>query len=187
MKKSFFIMRHGETVANLEGYAAGSLDTPLTEKGKAQAISSEERVYDSRGKINYIVYSSLSRARDTAGFINARLDRAMFQTGLLAEQCFGDWRGMKWGEMRALLDQGINPPNGESLEEFYNRALKGIEWALDVSEGTPLIVAHGGTFDALFDYLKLENIDVENCALYEFSHQEKRFSPVVEEKIAKSI
>lgn len=177
MNKNFFIMRHGETVANLEGYAAGSLDTPLTENGKAQAIEVERDVFDFLGgQIDYIVHSSLSRARDTARIVNERLSLPSYETDLLKEQCFGDWRGMKWEEMRNLLDQGINPPKGESRSEFYERALQGIVYACDASAGTPLIVTHGGIFDALFDYLNISNVDVKNCALYEYDpHHHMRF------------
>ena len=161
------MLRHGQTVANQQNVAAGSSNSPLTEKGIAQARSAEEIIYNIRDKIDYIVHSQLSRAKDTAKIVNQRCLYQMYENKLLAEQCFGDWMGMAWKDMRSLMAKGHNPPNGESLNTFYDRAMKGILEALDLQKGTPLIVTHGGVFDALLDRYGLENIDVENCAIYE--------------------
>lgn len=112
-KKDFLMMRHGETVANREGYAAGSLDTPLTEIGKRQAEKAERIVFGLDQKIDYIVHSQLSRSKDTAFIVNRRLKLPTFEMSRLAEQSFGDWQGMQWNEMRVLLTEGQKPPNGE--------------------------------------------------------------------------
>lgn len=35
----FYMLRHGQTVANAMGYLSGSLDTPLTSLGRQQAAA----------------------------------------------------------------------------------------------------------------------------------------------------
>lgn len=167
------MMRHGETVANQEGYAAGSLDTPLTAKGRAQAACSEEAVFGLFGQIDCIVCSHLSRARDTALLVNRRLNLPLLINSKLAEQCFGEWRGMPWAQMMSRMKQGENPPGGETRDDFYRRANSGIEEAIDASDGTPLIVAHGGVFHAFFHANGLSALDADNCAIYRFSYDKK--------------
>ena len=72
MKKLLFC-RHGEAVANEAGLLAGSRsDSPLTEKGRKQAIDTANNL---RGHVvDLIVSSSLIRASETAKIIADILD-----------------------------------------------------------------------------------------------------------------
>lgn len=166
--KRFYMIRHGETVANAAGYAAGSLDSPLTERGRGQADMARVALESLRTLPDFIVHSQLSRAKDTAFIMNENVKLPLHQNNDLAEQCFGDWQGMSWPNMRSLIKKGQNPPNGETMTGFYDRALRGIGGALLMSSGTPLIVTHGGIFDAFLDQYGHDEIDVQNCVLYEF-------------------
>lgn len=176
--KPFFMVRHGETVANKDGVAAGIFDTPLTEKGREQAIHLERIIFGSKLHLNYIVHSGLSRARDTAVLLNQRFDLPLFENKKLAEQNFGDWQGMNWKEMMGLIRSGHTPPGGESPASFYERAAIGIQESLCILPGMPLLVTHGGIFDAFFDSYGLKEIDVKNCALYECLLEKKEDSVI---------
>ena len=61
-----YFARHGETVWNVENKICGMTDSPLTEKGRAQAAQLGEAVKNSGIVLDEILYSPLSRAADTA-------------------------------------------------------------------------------------------------------------------------
>ena len=65
MHKLYFT-RHGETVWNVENKICGMTDSPLTERGRAQARALGQKVKSGGYAIDEILYSPLSRAADTA-------------------------------------------------------------------------------------------------------------------------
>ncbi|MDD4617424.1 MAG: histidine phosphatase family protein [Alphaproteobacteria bacterium] len=168
--KKFYMVRHGETEANVKGVAAGSVDTPLTERGRSQA----EGLRQILGAVSLcptiIVHSQLSRARETARIMNASLNARLVENRDIAECSFGDWAGEPWKVVQERVRQGLEPPNGESGHAFLHRAMKGISAILAMNE-LALIVTHGGVFDALATYYGCMIADVENCHLYEFDPQ----------------
>lgn len=166
--KSFYMIRHGQTEANKLDIAAGSFDSPLTDKGILQAKSAAHKISKYASEIDYITHSNLSRARDTAYFINEKMELPTYEIGDLSEQNFGKWCGMDWSTMRMKINSGENPPEGETLEQFYIRALKGINASCEIHKGAPLIVSHGGIFDAFFENQNAPHMDVKNCTLYLF-------------------
>ena len=56
-----YFARHGETVWNVENKICGMTDSPLTEKGRAQAAQLGEAVKNSGIVLDEILYSPLSR------------------------------------------------------------------------------------------------------------------------------
>ncbi|MDD3181315.1 MAG: histidine phosphatase family protein [Alphaproteobacteria bacterium] len=175
--KPFYMMRHGETVANAEGYAAGSFDTPLTEKGRAQALAARDGFEALSPRPALIVHSNLSRARETASIINERLQIPMIEKASMAEQCFGDWKGLSWSTIHERIMAGETPPNGESMEMLTDRVIAGLSDILSMPEEPILIATHGGVFDALLWHFGCKLDDVKNCHLYEFapSHPDAAF------------
>ena len=91
MHKIYFT-RHGETVWNVENKICGMTDSPLTEKGRAQAAQLGEAVKNSGIVLDEILYSPLSRAADTAKAIAEKLglelqiDDMDFDAALLSVQ-----------------------------------------------------------------------------------------------------
>ena len=65
MHKLYFT-RHGETVWNVENKICSMTDSPLTERGRAQARALGQKVKAGGYAIDEILYSPLSRAADTA-------------------------------------------------------------------------------------------------------------------------
>ncbi len=170
MMKSFYMIRHGQTEANKLDIAAGSFDSPLTDDGILQAKSAANVISKYASEISYITHSNLSRAKDTANFINKEIGLPIYEISDLSEQNFGEWCGMDWSTMRQKITSGENPPKGETLPQFYKRALNGISISCDTQKGTPLIVSHGGVFDAFFEHYNMPYIDVKNCTLYLFEY-----------------
>jgi probable phosphoglycerate mutase len=166
--KPFYMIRHGESVANRDGYFSGNMDVELTNIGKSQAETARRVVESLTIKPATIVHSHLSRARDTANIINKNLNLQMHETPLIGEHKFGDWEKEPWDKVRPRFYSGENPPNGETHDTFSTRIKKGINWAIE-KDGPVLIVCHGGVFRG-FNYLyNKEMHGIKNCALYRFN------------------
>ncbi len=165
--KHFYMLRHGETEANAAKIMAGSLDSPLTKKGREQAQALHLIVKSLDKKPDRIIHSALSRARDTALIINETLNLPMHENPDYAEMDAGDWEGVPYNQCQSLLKSWINPPGGEAYEAFLNRIKMAKTKALKGDE-PPLIVSHGGVFRAFFKLYNIHNEGVQNCKLYEF-------------------
>ena len=86
-----YFVRHGETVWNVENKICGATDSPLTELGHRQAIETAEKIRDMGIKADMILYSPLSRAKDTAMHISEICGIPMKEEKRLFEQNFGKY------------------------------------------------------------------------------------------------
>lgn len=170
--KEFYMIRHGQSVANRDKFISGNLDSPLTDLGKEQAELARNDLEQLTIKPRIIVHSHLSRAADTAKILNGPYNLPMQETPLLGEQKLGDWETQDLEEIRQKWRDGEDPPNGETQQEFAERIGQGITYALEF-ENPVLIVCHGGVFRA-FHRLYRQAIPpvVANCKLYHFTPKE---------------
>ncbi|PCJ99853.1 MAG: hypothetical protein COA45_03290 [Zetaproteobacteria bacterium] len=167
--KHFYMIRHGETEANKAEIMAGSLDSPLTNKGREQAKAVQNIVKSLKIKPKAIIHSHLSRARDTATIINQVLNVPLHEDKDIAELHAGDWEGVSYDECRELLKGWVTPPNGESFSEFGKRIQRGKTYNLNKHNGPILIVCHGGVFRGFGGLYNLMTPPMfKNCHLYEF-------------------
>lgn len=147
------LLRHGPTDWNAQGRVQGTVDTPLSEAGKAKMSA----LLPPAGFDNATVYCSPKlRARQTAtclGLKHLHLDPR------LSEQNWGDWEGLTRAEMLARdgddaferSGRGIafRPPGGESTGELHAR-LKSF-FADVAAKGEDVIaVAHMGVLRAAY-------------------------------------
>lgn len=168
-QKPFYLVRHGETEANARQVAAGGKhDTPLTQKGKEQARRLAERIYELDIRPAHIYHSSLSRARDTARIANTHVGAGMTEHHDLIEHIFGEWEGVSWDMLRAYRAQGIiDPPGGETMQEFSDRIIRIFTVILDAPhDEPPMIVCHGGVFNAMNHAYGIERRVVSNCEMH---------------------
>ena len=169
ISKHFYMIRHGETEANAARLMAGSLDSPLTPKGRDQAREARDIVKNLEIKPKVIVHSHLSRARDTASIINEALGVPTFEDSDLAEFHAGDWEGVPYEQCAELLTGWPSPPNGETYDNFAARIQRGKNRALNTHNAPVLIVCHGGVFRGFGKLYGLNTPGVfKNCHLYEF-------------------
>lgn len=91
--KYFYFARHGETYWNKENKICGCTDIALTPRGHAQAEELAEQVKENCPDITVILYSPLTRARETAEHIAFRTGIPMFCEERLREQNFGKYEG----------------------------------------------------------------------------------------------
>src|ERR1051325_10264843 len=92
------VVRHGETVWNLEGKLQGQMDSPLTPSGLAQSRALAERF--SRCPISALYSSDLGRARQTAESIAVRTGQEIRFDDRLRERHLGVFQGLTWVQVQ---------------------------------------------------------------------------------------
>lgn len=152
-----FLLRHGETVWNVERRAQGRLDSPLTERGIEQARRYGERL---RLMLNpadgyRLISSPLGRALQTATIIAETLGwdvKDIPTDEQLTEMAWGRWEGLTAAEIEArdpelwqarIDDRWTRPPpgGGETQQDILDRATA---WLASIAPGSRLVaVAHG--------------------------------------------
>ena len=142
--KTIYVVRHGESQANVEKVFAGSrYDSPLTEKGVAQAKTTAAKL---RGRaIDVIVSSPLKRAKTTAETIAKELEHTneiIFEP-LLMERDFGTASGKPWSWLieEELEDGAIE--GLESIADLAARVERLIDWLKNAPGEHVLVVTHG--------------------------------------------
>ena len=147
-----WLARHGETAANAEGRVQGTLDPPLSDRGREQARELAERASDLGLRALYC--SHQLRARETADVVATRLGLEPVVDERLAESDRGDWEGRALADIQreepdtyAAWHRGgadFRFPGGESLGEHVARVGDALA---EVGAGPlpALVVCHGGT------------------------------------------
>ncbi len=168
--KAFYLIRHGETEANAtQTTAGGHLDSPLTERGQTQAKTVGAVIDQLAIKPSRVIHSPMSRARDTANFINEGLKLNMHEVDDLREHIVGEWEGKPWVDVMPHIKANVRPPGGENKDDFSLRVKRVLGEVLDTHEDPVMIVAHGGTFFSILHlYEQAYEGHVDNCHLHYF-------------------
>jgi broad specificity phosphatase PhoE len=152
VSEGIWLARHGETDANAEGRVQGSLDPPLNDRGREQALALAEQV-TSLG-IRALYSSQLQRARETALIVGELLGLEPRVDARFAESFRGEWEGRLIADIKRedpegwegsmAIEPGFRFPGGESLEEHAARVEAGLA---EVARGPlpALVVCHGGS------------------------------------------
>jgi broad specificity phosphatase PhoE len=152
------LARHGETVSNVAGRWQGQSDSPLTERGLAQAQMLAEALH---GEPIAALYSSdLGRAMATAHEVGKVHGLPVIAEPRLREIHCGDFTGMNRADIQArfgdLLHRwGYHPstmrlPGGETLVEAQARALDFLAERMPRhADQTVVIIAHGAIGQAI--------------------------------------
>ncbi|MBN2389270.1 MAG: histidine phosphatase family protein [Anaerolineae bacterium] len=155
VEEIIYLVRHGETIWNLEGRRQGHLDSPLTDRGYAQANAVAQwlsRELTDRKDVR-IISSPLGRAMTTASIIAQHLglsQKDIIPEPLLLEHHMGFWQGLTNEQIddefpgeRKRRDADAweyTIPGGESYARVYERA---VAWLRTISEDwTVVAVAH---------------------------------------------
>jgi probable phosphoglycerate mutase len=151
---AILLARHGETNDNREPIRVqGFRDTPLNDTGRGQAAGLAQRVADMG--IASMWASDLSRARETAEIVAARIGLDVRLDPRLREAHRGRWEGYRFVDIArsdpagyaAWLRAGdeFRFPGGESLLEQQERVAATVEDARATAEQPALLVCHGGS------------------------------------------
>ncbi len=170
--KPFYLIRHGQSTANVRHITAGGLfDCPLTDLGCQQARNLAPLLKANMLPLPSCIYhSTMIRARDTAQYLNEGLGLDMVPDFDLREHDLGVWDGLPWADVFPHLKAGTPPPGGESTEKFADRVMHTLKRILITSqvENPPMIVAHGGLFYAIGFMYEYAMSDIQNCHLHYF-------------------
>lgn len=142
---TIYFVRHGQSEANARGVFAGVRDdSPLTEKGRAQAKAAAEDIRAKGLTINHVLVSPLHRARDTAEIIATSI-------GFDPSQIRVEDRLREY-DMGLLSGHPIHPissaeltqhPEAEDPQAFRRRLLELIAEVKQLN-GIVLLVGHDG-------------------------------------------
>jgi broad specificity phosphatase PhoE len=141
-----WLIRHGETEWSLSGAHTGRTDLPLTETGQKRAAAIG-RLLNGRQFV-LALSSPLTRARETCRLAGYG-DVAVIDENL-REWDYGDYEGLSTPDIRAerpgwnLWEDGV--PNGETVDQVADRALRVINRALFTAKDTGgdcALFAHG--------------------------------------------
>ena len=181
-KTRLILVRHGETEANIQQVWFGSLDAPLTARGRLQIQATGQRFIEihKRTPIDAIYVSPLARARATADAIVQAIGIEPIVDEGLREFSIGDWEGRSFRDLieaedlwgRWKVDPAFAPPNGESPASFSLRVLRDLQRLADRHAGqTVVVVTHGGVIGCVLNSWLGENTgewvrqDPHNCSV----------------------
>ena len=150
------LARHGETDDNVQPIRfQGFRDTPLNDTGREQAHELSERVATEFQPVGALWSSDLSRARETAEIVGARIGVAPRRDPRLREANRGEWEGHLFPEIEradperfaAWMRGGASWrfPGGESLQEQQDRVMASLAEIAATRELPALAVCHGGS------------------------------------------
>jgi 2,3-bisphosphoglycerate-dependent phosphoglycerate mutase len=180
------MIRHGQSVYNLENRFTGWLDVPLSEQGINEAKEAAGKLKDY--KIDVAYTSKLKRAIDTLNFIldtNKSKNIPVVENLALNERNYGDLQGLnkaevakKYGDEQVHIwrrSYDVAPPGGESLKDTSARTMPFFcsHIAEDLKRGlNVLLVAHGNSLRAIIKELdgisdkEISNLNLDTGKIY---------------------
>jgi len=179
--RGILLARHGQTNDNLEPIRVqGFRDTPLNDTGRGQADELAQRIAGGE-PIGSLWASDLSRARETAEIVGARIGLQPKLDPRLREANRGEWEGRLFVDIEreqpelygAWLRAGgeFRFPGGESLLDQQTRVGEALAELHAGADRPALAVCHGGCIRVMLcarDPRGLEafhEFDVPNVAL----------------------
>ena len=186
-RTQLIIVRHGQTQWNLKLIRQGHLDSPLTEKGIAQAKALGERLM--RETFTALYSSDLGRAVQTAQMIAAATGHEIVTDPRLRERHLGIFQGLNGDELREKypeeyrLHRTVGPsyviPGGESMRQQVARNVAYLNEIAEKHLGeTIVVVTHGGVLSGFFRHalsIPLEaprRFEFTNASLNVFTYEE---------------
>ena len=152
-------IRHGETDWNVDTRIQGQIDIGLNANGRWQAQRLGQALADER--IDAVYSSDLGRALETAHALAREAGVPVQPQIALRERAFGIFEGLTFAEIEQRFpdearrwrqrDAGFGPQGGETLTEFYARAVAAVADLAARHRGQHIaVVTHGGVLDALY-------------------------------------
>jgi broad specificity phosphatase PhoE len=160
MATDVYLMRHGETEANVRQILLGREDSPFTAAGEQQPVEVARQLHDRA--LACIYTSPMERAQRTAALVVGTLGRPIpiEAEWAIAEIDAGEYTGLTFAEVRQLIGRHVvlgefRYPGGESWPEVQERA---VEFVLGLEarhrDGAVLLVTHAGVIAGLVaDYI----------------------------------
>lgn len=172
------LLRHGQSVWNMENRFTGFTDVALSAQGEREAQAAGEKIKSIH--LDHVFTSTLKRAYNTAQLaLNAAGQATAPQTRHddLRERDYGELTGLNKDDMRQKFGDeqvhiwrrsyDIQPPNGESLKDVVERVEPYYRTHIEplLKDGkNVLVAAHGNTLRAMLIILGLHTPETINSA-----------------------
>ncbi len=184
MTQVLYLMRHGETLFNVQKKIQGWSDSPLTELGIAQAKAARCYFEENHITFTHAYSSSLERTCDTLELVS---DLPYVRLKGLKEWHFGIYEGAPeymypFGEDEMFFANY----GGESKQEMRERILQTIQSIMKQEDHTcVLALSHGMVCKQLVELYAqsddMRNTAITNCMILKFSYENGSFC--LEERI----
>ena len=174
---NLYVVRHGETIWNVEKKVQGITDIPLTEKGRKEAEELQELI--STLNIDVVISSPLERARETAKIL-VNNSIPINTDDRIKERDWGMNEGAlidtvdKWDCWDVILNTKVQ--NIECIQDFMYRVSSFIEdIKIRYKNSNVLIVTHSAVSRVIHYLLEtipedanLSRIDIPNLRIIEY-------------------
>ena len=184
-----YLIRHGQSEANVKNYFAGQSQVMLTEAGIKQAKNAGKLI--SHIKFDKVYSSDLYRAMDTQKL--AYPDCECERTSLIREIDVGCLAGIsledcrkRYGEELMVNRQNFNfaPYGGENSEMLQNRIAEFLKMATDSGYESIAAFCHGGLITATMEYLLGIKTDkhffaTDNCSINILEYKDEKWKLVL--------
>lgn len=168
-----FLIRHGQSEADLLNVIECNADFNLTELGLKQAnkLVNELEKYQ---PFDLLYSSTLKRAKTTAQLISEKFNLQLVTDSRLCEKNIGDMAGLSREEANnkyPVPEGGLKPyqkmggGTGESLLQMEYRIKEFFSEIINLhSNKSVLVISHGGTIDMALKYLLNTNDNIIFCS-----------------------
>lgn len=181
MKKTLYLMRHGQTLFNKRRKVQGWCDSPLTELGIKQAETAAKYFNDQHIIFDQAYCSTSERASDTLEIIT-KIPYTRLKG--LKEWNFGTFEGES---------EDLNPPlpyndffvkyGGEDQKEVQLRMNTTCQQIMEEENEVVLAVSHGASCRNFMRYWEhtstvTQQAKIGNCCILKFEYENKEFKLV---------
>ena len=145
---TLIIVRHGQSMANIEGFFAGNIDIPLSPLGFEQAERTATYIAENF-KIDKVYASDLSRAFETGRAIADKTGAELIPEVGFREIFAGVWEGKSFDELDHddayvlwKRDIGLSKATGgESMDEVLKRSIEAFIKVAEENDGKVVAIA----------------------------------------------
>lgn len=181
MKKTLYLMRHGQTLFNQRKKVQGWCDSPLTELGVKQAETAGKYFKECNIIFDDAYSSTSERASDTLELVT---DMPYTRLKGLKEWNFGTFEGES---------EDLNPPlpyndffvkyGGEDQKELQERVAAACQKIMEEDNKVVLAVSHGAACRNFMRYWEhtstiVQQNKIGNCCILKFEYENKEFKLV---------
>lgn len=182
MKKTLYLMRHGQTLFNVQHKMQGWSDSPLTQTGINQALAAKQYFKSQNISFDAAFCSTAERSSDTLELVS---DMPYTRLKGLKELSFGKFEG----EPEYLRPQPIPGKHfadyyvqfgGEDDFEAQKRVNDTLTNIMNQDNDSVLAVSHAGAIimftDLWYDSDQLQKDGFTNCSIVQFSFEDNQFT-----------
>ncbi len=184
MKKTLYLMRHGQTLFNSRRKIQGNIDSPLTELGKKQAEIAKQYFSENNIILTHAYSSTQERASDTLEIITNLPYKRLKG---LKEMGFGIFEGESEDFHPPVLEKG-----GIFGEHYANFGGEGeislrkrmVETLTEIMENDShdnvLAVSHGIACFTFFSkwHPEIHLEGVPNCSIFRYEYEDRKFTNI---------